>query len=60
MYGASPRDPEVLTERDEPKNPRWTTVQAFDDFVRGRALRLVIDSKLVAGVECALVAARLR
>ena len=23
--------------------PRWTTVQAFDDFVRGRALRPVLD-----------------
>jgi UDP-glucose 4-epimerase len=23
--------------------PRWTTVQAFDDYVRGRALRPMID-----------------
>ncbi len=42
--------------------PRWTTVQAFDDFVRGRALRPVIDPKRVAGVERGLLelAARLR
>jgi UDP-glucose 4-epimerase len=42
--------------------PRWTTVQAFDDFVHGRALRPVIDSKRVAGVERGLLtlAARLR
>ena len=24
--------------------PRWTTVQAFDDFVAGRALRPVVDA----------------
>lgn len=42
--------------------PRWTTVQAFDDFVHGRALRPVIDPKRVAGVERGLrdLAARLR
>ncbi len=42
--------------------PRWTTVQAFDDFVRGRALRPVIDPRRVAGVERGLLAlaARLR
>jgi UDP-glucose 4-epimerase len=42
--------------------PRWTTVQAFDDFVRGRALRPMIDPKRVAGVERGLLtlAARLR
>jgi UDP-glucose 4-epimerase len=31
--------------------PRWTTVQAFDDFVRGRALRPVIGSEQVEAVE---------
>lgn len=36
--------------------PRWTTVQAFDDFVRGRALRPVIDPKRVAGIERGLLA----
>ena len=25
--------------------PRWTTVQAFDDYVRGRALRPVISTR---------------
>jgi UDP-glucose 4-epimerase len=42
--------------------PRWTTVQAFDDFVRGRALRPTIDPKRVAAAERGLLklAARLR
>ncbi|MGH3835528.1 MAG: NAD-dependent epimerase/dehydratase family protein [Pseudonocardiaceae bacterium] len=42
--------------------PRWTTVQAFDDFVHGRALRPMIDPKRVAHVERGLLAlaARLR
>ncbi|MGH3874588.1 MAG: NAD-dependent epimerase/dehydratase family protein [Pseudonocardiaceae bacterium] len=31
--------------------PRWTTGQALDDFVHGRALRPVIDPKRAAGVE---------
>jgi UDP-glucose 4-epimerase len=31
--------------------PRWTTVQAFDDFVHGRALRPVLGAKRLAGVE---------
>ena len=30
--------------------PRWTTVQAFDDFVAGRALRPVVDTDRVVGV----------
>jgi UDP-glucose 4-epimerase len=30
--------------------PRWTTVQAFDDFLHGRTLRPVIDPKHMAGV----------
>lgn len=42
--------------------PRWTTVQAFDDFVHGRALWPVIDPKQVVRVERGLLAlaARLR
>jgi UDP-glucose 4-epimerase len=42
--------------------PRWTTAQAFDDFVHGRALRPVINPKRVADVERGLLelAARLR
>jgi UDP-glucose 4-epimerase len=31
--------------------PRWTTVQAFDDFVRGRALRPVLGPDQVEAVE---------
>jgi UDP-glucose 4-epimerase len=42
--------------------PRWTTAQAFDDFVRGRALRPTIDPQRVAAVERGVLdlAARLR
>jgi UDP-glucose 4-epimerase len=35
--------------------PRWTTVQAFDDFVSGRGLRPVIDPAAVAAVERGLL-----
>jgi UDP-glucose 4-epimerase len=31
--------------------PRWTTVQAFDDFARGRALRPVVDPEHVRSAE---------
>ncbi|MCO1579294.1 MULTISPECIES: NAD-dependent epimerase/dehydratase family protein [unclassified Crossiella] len=31
--------------------PRWTTQQAFDDYVRGRGLRPVLDPELITGVE---------
>ena len=31
--------------------PRWTTAQAFDDFVAGRQLRPLIDPRRVAAVE---------
>ncbi|MGH3615428.1 MAG: NAD-dependent epimerase/dehydratase family protein [Pseudonocardia sp.] len=31
--------------------PRWTTVQAFDDFVRGRALRPVIAPERIESME---------
>ena len=37
--------------------PRWTTVQAFDDYVRGRQLRAVIDPDRVAAVERRVLAA---
>ncbi len=42
--------------------PRWTTAQAFDDFVRGRALRPTIDPERMAAVERGVLglAARLR
>jgi UDP-glucose 4-epimerase len=32
-------------------SPRWTTVQAFDDYVRGRALRPVIPREQVESLE---------
>jgi UDP-glucose 4-epimerase len=31
--------------------PRWTTQQAFDDFVRGRDLRPFIDPERITAVE---------
>ncbi len=42
--------------------PRWTTAQAFEDYVRGRALRPTIDPDRVAAVERGVLdlAARLR
>jgi UDP-glucose 4-epimerase len=36
--------------------PRWTTVQAFDDFVRGRQLRPVLPPAQVRAVENGLLA----
>jgi UDP-glucose 4-epimerase len=35
--------------------PRWTTVQAFDDYLRGRALRPTIDPEWIATVERSLL-----
>ncbi|MDT7577742.1 MAG: UDP-glucose 4-epimerase [Pseudonocardiales bacterium] len=37
--------------------PRWTTAQAFDDYVRGRALRPVIDPGRVESLERGLLTA---
>ena len=37
--------------------PRWTTTQAFDDYVRGRALRPVISAERIESVERGLLAA---
>ena len=31
--------------------PRWTTTQAFDDYVRGRALRPVVSAERIESVE---------
>lgn len=36
--------------------PRWTTVQAFDDFVRGAALRPVVDARWIDRAENGLLA----
>ncbi|MCE5292876.1 MAG: NAD-dependent epimerase/dehydratase family protein [Nocardiaceae bacterium] len=36
--------------------PRWTTVQAFDDFVRGAALRPVVDVRWIDFAEKGLLA----
>jgi UDP-glucose 4-epimerase len=35
--------------------PRWTTTQAFDDFVNGRGLRPLIDPQRVRAVEASLL-----
>jgi UDP-glucose 4-epimerase len=42
--------------------PRWTTVQAFDDYLRGRALRPTINPEWIATAERSLLglASRLR
>jgi UDP-glucose 4-epimerase len=32
-------------------SPRWTTMQAFDDYVRGRALRRVVSAEQIESVE---------
>lgn len=37
--------------------PRYTTLEAFDDFVRGRQLRPVLDPLWLAGVETRLLGA---
>jgi UDP-glucose 4-epimerase len=37
-------------------SPRWTTTQAFDDYVRGRALVPVLDPARYAAVERGLLA----
>ena len=39
--------------------PKWTTLEAFDDFVRGRGLTPIIDPEWVRSLEGrALVVAR--
>jgi UDP-glucose 4-epimerase len=40
--------------------PRWTTVQAFDDYVRGRALRPTIDPAWAASVQRCLLSGAAR
>jgi UDP-glucose 4-epimerase len=37
-------------------NPKWTTAEAFDDYVRGRGLTPIIDPKWVRSVESRAVA----
>ncbi|MDN5748771.1 MAG: NAD-dependent epimerase/dehydratase family protein [Pseudonocardia sp.] len=37
--------------------PRWTTTQAFDDYVRGRALRPVVSAESIESVERGVLAA---
>ena len=41
-------------------SPRWTTVQAFDDYVTGRELRPVIDPQRVAALERGLLGGLVR
>lgn len=40
--------------------PKWTTVEAFDDYVRGRGLAPIIDPRWVRSVEDSAVAAAQR
>ncbi|MBW4715836.1 NAD-dependent epimerase/dehydratase family protein [Saccharothrix sp. SC076] len=51
-----------LLKREFGFTPRWTTRQAFDDYVHGRGLRPLIDPGLVESVERGVLdaAARLR
>ena len=37
--------------------PRWTTTQAFDDYVRGRALRPILSAESIESVERGVLAA---
>ncbi|MGZ5398137.1 MAG: hypothetical protein ACXWEI_22595, partial [Mycobacterium sp.] len=41
-------------------SPKWTTVEAFDDYVRGRGLTQIIDPKWVRSVESRAVSAAQR
>ncbi|WP_199441622.1 NAD-dependent epimerase/dehydratase family protein [Umezawaea beigongshangensis] len=52
----------TLLKREFGFTPRWTTQQAFDDYVSGRGLRPLVDPERVAAVERGVldVAARFR
>ena len=41
-------------------NPKWTTVEAFDDYVRGRGLTPIIDPRWVRSMESRAVSAAQR
>lgn len=41
-------------------NPKWTTVEAFDDYVRGRGLTPIVDPRWVLSMESWAVAAAQR
>jgi UDP-glucose 4-epimerase len=49
-----------LLKREFGFTPRWTTQQAFDDYVSGRRLRPLIDPERVAAVERGVLAAAAR
>ena len=36
--------------------PKWTTLEAFDDYVRGRGLTAILDPRWVVSVERRAVA----
>jgi UDP-glucose 4-epimerase len=40
--------------------PKWTTAEAFDDYVRGRGLKPIVDPRWVSAVEHRAVAAAQR
>ncbi|MEO3758664.1 SDR family oxidoreductase [Mycobacterium sp. B14F4] len=41
-------------------NPKWTTVEAFDDYVRGRGMTPIVDPRWVRSMESRAVAAAQR
>ena len=41
-------------------NPKWTTTEAFDDYVRGRGLTPIIDPSWVLSMEKRAVSAAQR
>jgi UDP-glucose 4-epimerase len=41
-------------------NPKWTTAEAFDDYVRGRGLTPIVNPEWVRSVEYRAVAAAQR
>jgi UDP-glucose 4-epimerase len=42
-------------KRDFGFTPRWTTRQAFDDYVHGRGLRPVLEPERLAALEHGIV-----
>jgi UDP-glucose 4-epimerase len=41
-------------------NPKWTTAEAFDDYVRGRGLQPILDPRWVRSVESRAISAAQR
>jgi UDP-glucose 4-epimerase len=41
-------------------SPKWTTAEAFDDYVRGRGLTPIVDPRWVGSLESRAVSAAQR